>query len=359
MTLLDRYLFKQFSQLLLLTFAALLAIYLLVDFFEKIDNFLAAGKSVTLAARYLLLKTPQILEQLLPVCLLLAGVLTMGVLNYSHEFMALNAGGISTTRTIMPLIAGAALYTLLALISAQWVQPSTISLTNRIWYEEIKRQVPKGIIRDGRTFHNDERGIYSFVRDPDNDDLLHDFTYTEWDNSRRLRFLLTAETASWAQNSWTFTNGQFKTRKEDGEYDIASFDNSGYSLAAKPADFFVPPHKEEEASLSDLFRKAGRSKKHDALGSRAVLQRRLSYLFLGFPLLLIGIPVLLVVHRGRGKDLALAVPVSCGIAFLAWGWWSVAQTLAVTGIVPLLPASWSIHLVAGLGGAYLIFRRDM
>lgn len=358
MTLLDRYLIRQFSGLLLLTFAALLAIYLLVDFFERIDNFLAAGKSIFLAARYLLLKIPLILEQLLPVCLLLAGVLTMGLLNHSHEFMALNAGGISTTRTVLPLIAAATLYTLLALISAQWIQPSTTSLTNRIWFEEIKKQIPKGIIRDGRTFYNDDRGIYSFVRDPENDSSLRDFTYSEWDDRRRLRLLLTADTALWSENLWTFTNGQLKTRKENDEYDIVSFEESRYALAAKPADFFIPPHKVEEASLSELFSKANKSKARDAVVSRAELQRRLSYLFLGFPLLLIGIPVLLAVHRGRGKDLALAVPISCAIAFLAWGWWSAAQALSAAGTVPLLPASWSIHLIAGLGGAYLISRRD-
>ena len=40
MILLDRYLFKQFTSIMVLVLTALLAIYLLVDFFERIDDFM-------------------------------------------------------------------------------------------------------------------------------------------------------------------------------------------------------------------------------------------------------------------------------------------------------------------------------
>ena len=52
MILLDRYLFKQFAKNLLLVLAALLTIYLLIDFFERIDDFVERDKSLGLAAKY-------------------------------------------------------------------------------------------------------------------------------------------------------------------------------------------------------------------------------------------------------------------------------------------------------------------
>ena len=39
MSLLYRYIFSQFTRNLLMVISSLIAIYLLVDFFEKIDNF--------------------------------------------------------------------------------------------------------------------------------------------------------------------------------------------------------------------------------------------------------------------------------------------------------------------------------
>ena len=51
MILLDRYLFKQFTKIMVLVLTALVAIYLLVDFFERIDDFIQAQKPLSLAIK--------------------------------------------------------------------------------------------------------------------------------------------------------------------------------------------------------------------------------------------------------------------------------------------------------------------
>ena len=63
MNLLQRYIFGQFSRYFLMVVSSLMAIYLLVDFFEKMDNFSEAGKTTALALQYLLLKIPVIIQQ--------------------------------------------------------------------------------------------------------------------------------------------------------------------------------------------------------------------------------------------------------------------------------------------------------
>ncbi|HEX9715643.1 MAG TPA: LptF/LptG family permease, partial [Desulfurivibrionaceae bacterium] len=144
MKLLDRYLMAQFAKNLALVLCSLVAIYLLVDFFERMDNFLEAKKTIGLAIKYLLLKLPFMYVQLIPVCILLAGVITLGILNQHFEFMALMASGIGVLRIIRPLLVAAAFFTLLTVVIGQWVLPPTIAATNRIWYEEVNKQIPKG-----------------------------------------------------------------------------------------------------------------------------------------------------------------------------------------------------------------------
>ena len=90
--------------------------------------------------------------------------------------------------------------------------------------------------------------------------------------------------------------------------------------------------------------------------SRVEFHRRFSYAFLGIPLLLLGIPVLLAVHKTKGRDLALAIPVSCGLAFAAWGGWSATQSLAKTATLPPGIASWSIHVLTIGIGCFLLKR---
>ena len=125
MKLLDRYLMAQFAKNLALVICSLLAIYMLVDFFERLDHFLEAKQTITLAVKFLLLKLPFMYVQLIPVCILLAGVITLGILNHHFEFMALMASGISVIRIMRPLFITAAIFTLLTVSIGEWVLPPT------------------------------------------------------------------------------------------------------------------------------------------------------------------------------------------------------------------------------------------
>ena len=89
MILLHRYILTHFFRNLGLILASFISIYLLIDFFEKIDNFLEKGKSFALIGQYFLLNIPFIIDMMSPVCILLAGVVTLGVLNHSNELIAL------------------------------------------------------------------------------------------------------------------------------------------------------------------------------------------------------------------------------------------------------------------------------
>ena len=82
--LLNRYILWNFLRNLGMLFAALISLYLLIDFFEKIDNFLEKGKAAGLILKFFVLNIPFIIEQMSPVCVLLAGVITLGVLNHTN-----------------------------------------------------------------------------------------------------------------------------------------------------------------------------------------------------------------------------------------------------------------------------------
>jgi len=358
MNLLDRYLLTQFVKNLLLVLGSLITVYLLVDFFERVDNFSEAGKTIGLAVKYLLLKVPIMYDQLIPVCILLAGVLTLGILNHSHELLALKAGGICATRIIRPLLVGAVIFTILTLAAAQWLLPPAVAATNRIWYEEVQHKIPKGINRNGRTYYRGREGIYSFYRSDPNSNRFQGFSYARWNDRYGLQFLLTSRVALWENNGWHFIDGQIKEAVPEGGYRMDFFDERSFPLPEGPEDFFLPVYKIDELSLSQMYEQA---KSKNQLNSRVAwldFNRRLSYIFLGLPLLLIGLPVLLIIHQRGGRDLALAVPVSCGLAFVAWGWWSATQSLAKAAYIHPAVASWSIHLLVSFVGFYLIRRQD-
>jgi len=356
--LLDRYLFKQFSRNILYVLAALVTIYLLIDFFERIDNFVGAQQHFSLAAKYFLLKTPLIIEQLFPVIILLGGIIVLGILNHHGEILALKAVGIKTFRITVPITVTALAFSLLTLAFAEWVVPPATAHSNKILHEEVRQEKPRGIVKENRFYYKDQSGFYSFEEDGQKNNSFQNFIFTNWDTNYSLEMYLTAESAFWQNGEWTFSNCRIKQKNHEGAYDVTIYDKINLQLSAEPGDFFVPEYKIDELSLSGLYSLAKSNK--GTRGTEAGLKflERISFIFLGIPLLMLGLPLLLIAHQKWDRDLSIAIPLSCGLAFAAWGGWSVMQSLAKTAIINPHFAAWSVHLLIGALGTFLILQQD-
>ena len=359
MKLLDRYLFRQFINNLLLVMASLVTIYILIDFFERIDDFVEARKSLGLAAKYFLLKIPLIIEQLMPIIILLGGVIVLGLLNHNGEILALKAVGINTFRITVPITATAVVFSVLALALAEWIVPPTTANTNKIFYEQVRQEKPKGILRGNRFFYRNTQGFYSFEKNQEDGNRFDSFIFTAWDANYSLDALLTADSATWTNGTWTFTDGRIKQKNNEGGYDISNFaEKTDFPLSATPEDFFIPEYKINEMSLTGLISLARTNK--GTRGTEAGLKflERVSLILLGLPLLMLGLPVLLIAHHKWGRDLSLAIPLSCGLAFAAWGGWSAMQSMATAKVINPFLAALSVHVIIAVIGTFLILRED-
>jgi len=357
--LLYRYILRLFIKNIFMLMSGFIAIYVLIDFFEKIDKFMEKGKSLGLVIQFFALNIPFILNQMGPICILLAGVVTLGVLNHSNELIALKASGIPLKKITAPIIAAGLGFTLLFLTMSQFVLPKTISATNRIWNKEVKGKVALGIYRNGRFYYHGKDGFYSFARpDLKQSDFFH-FSYSSWDGEHHLKTLVAAERALWQDGTWILYSGQIQTARDHEKFNTTTFRKRIFTFPEKPSDFFVPKYYTKELSLTGLY--------HEALHKRSPEERRaawvelygrISYIFLALPLLLVGLPLLLSVYRAWGKDLSLAIPVSCGMAFACWGTWGTMQSLAKAGYVNPLFAASAIHVFGILLGLVLLLRED-
>ena len=73
MLIINTYLSREICKFFCLLLTVVLGVYLIVDFFQKLDDFFEAGLPISRALVYFALKIPFIVAQVLPVCLLLAG----------------------------------------------------------------------------------------------------------------------------------------------------------------------------------------------------------------------------------------------------------------------------------------------
>ncbi len=316
------------------------------------------GKSIGLVLKFFLLSIPFIIDMLGPVLILLSGIISLGLLSHNNELTAMMAGGVHMRTIINPILIGAIIFTMLFLAMAQWLLPRTIAATNTIWYENVKGMVPLGIYRNGRYYYKGKEGFYSFARPWPDKNIFLDFSYSSWDKKHRLETLVAAKKAEWNEKGWHLSDGQIQVNINPNDYLTTIFNHQPFAFPESPEFFFVPKYQSAELSLTELFQAMHNQDTHaETVVAKTNFYSRISYTLLGIPLLFLGLPTLLLLYKKWGKDLSIAIPASCGIAFVAWGLWGALQSLArVDYISPLLAAS-LIHVIFGLSGFLLLHKQ--
>ncbi len=337
-----------------------ISIYVLIDFFEKIDNFSEQGKPMSLVIQFFLLNIPFVLDLVSPVCILLAGVVTLGLLNSSNELIALKAGGIPLKTIIKPIFAGGLICSLFFLGMSQFVLPKTVYKTNKIWNQDVKGQVSLGIYRNGRYYYKGQDGFYSFARPLPKEYKFHYFSYATWNKDFQLTSLIAARGAAWAKNEWKMFKGQEQVDSGNRNFQTEVYDEKVFGFPEQPESFFIPEFRSKEFSLIGLYRNAKKANvREDVIKAWTEFYSRISYTLLGLPLMMLGLPLLLMVYRKWGRDLSLAIPASCGLAFVCWGVWGTLQSLAKVSYINPLLAACSVQLVISVVAMYLLVREDL
>jgi len=123
---LDRYLVRTFIVPWLLCLGSVLGLYIVIDLFTKLDDFLQQPSFLTgvvLAASYYVTFVPMFLKQVLPMVTLLAAMIALVRLAKQNELTALKACGISFQRTLAPLLAISALMAAVLLVDQEMLVP--------------------------------------------------------------------------------------------------------------------------------------------------------------------------------------------------------------------------------------------
>ena len=104
MTILDKYLAREIIKYLTTVIIAVVGVYLAVDFFQKIDNFILADIPLKRMIVYFALKIPLIVSQIMPVGILLGVLIAFGLMNKNNEIVALKCGGVSVYYLLRPIL---------------------------------------------------------------------------------------------------------------------------------------------------------------------------------------------------------------------------------------------------------------
>ena len=80
-SIIDRYILKQGAALLLMTLGIFTALFLIFEFFDRIDNIIIERPKAAIVLYYFLLKIPQAIALMMPIAVLVSTLMTIGLLS--------------------------------------------------------------------------------------------------------------------------------------------------------------------------------------------------------------------------------------------------------------------------------------
>ena len=126
MTIIDRYLLRQFLQNFVICFVSLTGIYVVFDAFSNLEAFLQHSKGMELLrvmAAYYGYQSLFFFDRISPLLVLMSAMFTMAWIQRHNELTALMAAGISRIRVVTPVLIASVTITALATVNREIVIP--------------------------------------------------------------------------------------------------------------------------------------------------------------------------------------------------------------------------------------------
>jgi lipopolysaccharide export system permease protein len=355
MTVLDRYITRQILRYFGATFAMVTVIYIIADFFEKVDNLIGSGLPFHKAAFYFLSRIP--VEQLIPASTLLSVMLVFGLMNKHNEIIALKAGGVSIYRLLkVPFIIGLALSIVLLMLS-EVLLPIVRSNANRMWMEEVEKFWVD--FQQRNIWLKGNHSIYHISRFDADQGRTVDISMIFFDAAFRMTRRIDAREGEYVKGQWVFKDVMEQVRNpEDGSFVVRYRDQMTIPLDFEPADLKRVIKESDEMSLLELgdYIHTTESEGYDATHYRVDWHAKIA-----FPLVCIILSVIGVTIAGRGRrgeNLSVVVVTGIGLAFCFWVLHGFSLSLGYAGMLPPLVAAWLTNMIFFFTAAVLLLRAE-
>jgi LPS export ABC transporter permease LptG/LPS export ABC transporter permease LptF len=358
--LVDTYILSNFLFYLALVLASFVSMTEVFNFFELMGDMLRNSNLVTMLT-YLFFLIPQLVYRLLPISVLMAVLVTLGVLSKQNEVTAFKACGVSLYRLAAPVLiasslAGGALF---------GFDYSYVPAANRrqdALRDQIKGRVTQTYLNPNRKWimGSDSRIYYYKYFDPTGK-VMVDVSVFELDPATfALKRQIQAQRAEWrpALHAWLFEEGwssDFQgTRRmvPRHNFQAATFPE----LNETPDYFLKEAEKEQQMNFLELQKYIADLQQSGLVDTRKLqVQYHLKFANPLFAVIMAMIAVpfgFLVGNRGAMTGIGASIVIA--ISYL--GIQPLFEKIGDVGLLPPAVAAWSPDVLFSLVGMYLLLR---
>jgi LPS export ABC transporter permease LptF/LPS export ABC transporter permease LptG len=358
-TLLDDCVLRDFFLYLGLILATILVLVLVFTLFELLGDIMRNQTPAIVVAEYLLNVTPYMLYNAAYVIVLLAVLITFGLMSRSNEITAIKATGVSIYRIVTPVLFAAALLAGGLFFADQFYLPHANKRQEAL-HNQIKGKPPQTYLRPDRKWifgQNNDIYYYQFF-DPDRDQFAN-LTVFQLDAAQ---FVITqrihADRAHWADNlgRWVYEQGWQRVLHGSAIASYHTFDVSTFAeLGETPSYFKKEVKQSSEMNYEELRRYIHdlQQSGFDVVRLRVQLQKKLSYPLITLIMAVLAVPFSL---SSAKKGAVTGVAVAVGIAVVYTVVSRLFESMGDLSQLPPALAAWSPDLIFSLIGGYLILK---
>jgi LPS export ABC transporter permease LptG/LPS export ABC transporter permease LptF len=357
--LVDTYILSNFFHyfaLLLVSFVAMTQIY---TFFELLSDIVKNSIALSKVFTYLAFLTPKLIYDTLPVSVLVAVLVTFGVLTKQNEVIAFRACGVSLHRLAMPILLASTLLSGALFAFDHYIVPGA-NLRQDALRNEIKNRPVQTYLRpDRKWIFSAGSRIYYYRYFDTAENVMAGVSVYELDPATfRLRRQISAERAQWQPSlrTWIFQNGWARDLKNSVGTNFQRYQATTFPELDEPPNYFLKEVKQDkqmnfldlERYIADLQRSG-----FDTVRLQVQFHKKFSVPLFALIMAMISIPFGFLVGN-RGAMAGIGVSIVVAIAY-----WGLGQLFEQIGNVNQLPpplAAWAPDAVFALAGSYLLLR---
>jgi lipopolysaccharide export system permease protein len=361
MTILTRYILREFTKNLALTLSAFVMLFQIGDFIEKVDDYIEHKAAVMDVVSLILYQLPKVMFLMTPVAVLLSTLLTIGMLSRNNEVVAMKASGIPLFRAVAPILAVAA--GLSAVIF--WANESVIPYCNTTaeYIKDVriaKKPEAPALKHDKLWFRGPEGEIINLglVEFKQNIPTCYSVTFYKLDDAFNLTERVDAAEMDWVDGGWVLKSGTVYGFGDTGRIKMTRFDEKKVNLPEGPEDFKRVDKLSDEMTYTELRKYITRlrEKGYNPLKYVVDLYGKTSFTLANIIMVVVAAPFSL--RGSRSGGMAVSVGVCVVIAISYWLIYSFSISLGHAGRFPPLFSAWVANLIFGFTGLFMYIHSD-
>lgn len=353
MSIISRYIGLTWLRLLLLCQGSFVAIYLVLDMMEKIPRFLRAGGALADILRFFVWKLPEMVGQTAAFSVLMATLLTLGLLSRNSEIIAMRSCGVSLPTIAKPMLGMGLLFSLLLLVNAELVVPRSFERMERIERVDIKKQGVNAVFkRNNIWFRSDNMILQARFFDPQAKSLRGVIVWT-LDSSMNPLNRIDAESAVFRDGRWSLQKVELKDFSRGAGFVRHTAPSMDIALNLKIDDLRVLGNNADNLTYRKLKEYAENLQNggYQAFRYLTMMHTKLSAPFSAFVMVILGIPFALRNSRSGGMALGIGASVGIGFAFFVVN--AVLLSYGRSGVLPPVVAAWGANVIFVMSSVWM------